>query len=102
MTEYRIKAQGGTLYISSSKYGLNKRVLIEHINDLIAYEVKIERTVKDLHDDYKLDETDNFYKLIIQSVGHYNDIELIYNDINNIKHDYDTIKELTKSIRGGG
>lgn len=93
MNEYRIKLQGGTLYISSPANGLNKRAIIEHINDIIAYEVKIDRTVKDLYDDYKLDETDTFYKLIIQSVGHYNDIELIYNDIDNIKHDYNIIKQ---------
>ncbi len=93
MTEYKIKLQGGTLYISFIHSKSVKTAMTEHITDLIAYEVKIDSTIKDLHDDYRIDETTIFYRLIIQTVGHYNDIELIYNDINNILHDYDMIKQ---------
>lgn len=93
MIEYKIILQGGTLYISKPYNKSNNKVMIEHITDLIAYKVEINSTIKDLHDNYKIDETDTFYRLIIETVDHYNDITLIYDDINNILQDYNTIKQ---------
>ena len=93
MKEYKMILQGETLYISKPYNKSLKVVTLEDVTDLIAYEVKIDSTIKDLHDDYKIDETDTFYRLIIQTVDHYNDVELIYNDINNILHDYNIIKQ---------
>jgi len=93
LKEYKIILQGETLYISRPYNKSLKVVTLEDVTDLIAYEVKIDSTIKDLHDDFKTDETDVFYRLIIQTVDHYNDIELIYNNIDNIKHDYNIIKQ---------
>lgn len=93
LKEYEIILQGETLYISRPYNKSLKVVTLENVTDLIAYEVKIDSTIKDLHDDFKTDETDIFYRLIIQTVDHYNDIELIYNNIDNIKNDYNIIKQ---------
>ena len=93
MKEYEMILQGETLYISKPYNKYHKKVIFENVTDLIAYEVKIDSTIKDLHDDYRTDETDTFYRFIIQTVGHYNDIELIYNNIDNIKNDYNIIKQ---------
>lgn len=93
MKEYEMILQGETIYIDPAHSKGRKKVILEDVTDLIAYEVKIDSTIKDLHDDFKTDETDIFYRLIIQTVGHYNDIELIYNNIDNIKNDYNIIKQ---------
>ena len=93
MIEYEMILQGEAVYISKPHIKGHKIVIFENVTDLIAYEIKIDSTIKDLHADYKTDEIDVFYRLIIETVDHYNDIELIYNDIDNIKHDYNIIKQ---------
>lgn len=93
LKEYNIVLQGEAVYITPVHSKSRKKVIFENVEDLIAYEVKIDSTIKDLHADYTIDETDVFYRLIIQTVDHYNDIELIYNNIDNIKHDYNFIKQ---------
>lgn len=97
LKEYDVVLQGEAVYITPVHSKGCKKVIFENVTDLIAYEVKIESTIKDLHDDYKIDEADIFYRLIIQTVDHYNDIELIYNNIDNIKHDYNIIKQYLNS-----
>ena len=93
LKEYEIILQGEAVYITPVHSKSRKKVIFENVEDLISYEVKIDSTIKDLHADYTIDETDVFYRLIIQTVDHYNDIELIYNNIDNIKHDYNFIKQ---------
>ena len=98
MNEYELTLQGGTIYITPAHNKGRKIVMSENVTDLIAYEVKIESTIKDLHADYRIDDADIFYRLIIETVDHYNDIELIYNDIDNIKQDYNIIKLYLKAL----
>jgi hypothetical protein len=93
MKEYEMILQGGSIYITPAHSKGRKIVIFENVTDLIAYEVKIDSTIKDLHADYKIDEADIFYRLIIETVDHCNDIELIYNNMDNIKHDYNIIKQ---------
>ena len=93
LKEYDVILQGGAVYITPINSKGRKIVIFENVTDLIAYEVKIESTIKDLHADYRIDDADIFYRLIIQTVDHYNDIELIYNNIDNIKNDYNIIKQ---------
>jgi hypothetical protein len=93
LKEYDIILQGEAVYITPVHSKGRKIVIFENVTDLIAYEVKIESTIQDLNADYKIDEADIFYRLIIETVDHYNDIELIYNNIDNIKHDYNIIKQ---------
>lgn len=97
MREYKMILQGETLYISRPHNKGRKIVIFENVTDLIAYEVKIDSTIKDLNSEYKIDDIDIFYRLIIQTVDHFNDIELIYNNIDNIKHDYNFIKQFLDS-----
>ena len=97
LKEYDVILQGEAVYITPVHSKGRKKVIFENVTDLIAYEVKIESTIKDLHADYRIDDTDVFYRLIIQTVDHYNDIELIYNNIDNIKHDYNIIKQYLNS-----
>ena len=99
MKEYGMILQGGSIYITPAHSKGRKKVIFENVTDLIAYEVKIESTIKDLNADYKIDESDVYYKLIIQTVDHYNDIELIYNNIDNIKHDYNIIKQYLNAYK---
>lgn len=93
LKEYDIILQGEAVYITPVHSKGRKKVIFENVEDLIAYEVNVSSTIKDLHADYKIDDVDKFYRLIIQTVDHYNDIELIYNNIDNIKHDYNIIKQ---------
>ena len=90
--EYAITSDKNSIYIKGViQSNVYHRIHILDIKDVMAYKVKTQKDVADLHTDYKHSEMDTFYKLVITSRNYNDDIELIYNDVENILMDESTI-----------
>ena len=78
--EFTITSDKTTIYIKGViQSNIYHRIHILDIKDVIAYKVKIQKDVQDLHTDYNHSEMDTFYKLVITSRNYSDDIELVYN-----------------------
>lgn len=85
--EFTITSDKNTIYIKGViQNNVYHRLHILSIKDVMAYKVKIQKDVADLHTDYKHFEMDTFYKLVITS-NNYDGVELIYNDRDEIVND---------------